>query len=277
MNTIRTILATTRVDRHGDRFTREALEDAAEQAKSAYMPILFNHDPRVPPLGRTLRTFVEELPDGEWALVAESEVFETTGPPPPLTSDREMLIHAYPIDRFTIVRDRSYRHSDDLTILDEIASDFSINIEVMEKKALEPLSVLLLAVSAASAAFAGGFLSKMGSDAWDYLKPRIARLLARRRIDQPEHLFVFEVQAHRPSGVLAIQCILTNPTQDDLDRFWSEGLRKLDTLLPAIISFPDEICKVVVKYSEGDLHAEFAVRKDCVALKWGFSESRDDG
>lgn len=277
MDKIRTVWATTRVDRHGGRFTREALEGAAEQARSAYIPILFNHDPRVPPLGRTGRTFVEELPDGEWALVAESEIFETSGPLPPLASDREMLIHTYPLDRITIVRDRSYRHSDDVAILDELARDLSVRIEVMEKKALEPLSVLLLAVSAASAAFAGGFLSKMGSDAWDYLKPKISQLLTRRHIDQPEYLFVFEVQAHRTSGIIAIQCILTNPSQEDIDRFWSEGLRRLDTLLPAIISFPDEICKVVVTYSGGGLHAEFAVRKDCVALNWGFSESRKDG
>jgi hypothetical protein len=133
-------------------------------------------------------------------LVAESELFETSGQLPPLTADREMLVHTFPLDRITIVRDRSYRHADDVAILDDLARDLSIGIEVLEKKALEPLSVLLLAVTGASALFVGGFLNKMGGDAWDYLKPKIAQLLARRRIDQPEYLFVFEVQVHRPSG-----------------------------------------------------------------------------
>jgi hypothetical protein len=277
METVRTILATTRVDRHGDRFTREALEGAAQQTVAAYIPMLFNHDPRIPPLGRTVRAFVEQLPDGEWALVAESEVFDTSGPLPPLATDREMVIREYPLDQITVVQDRSYRHPDDRAIIDDLVQGLPVNVEVYGKKALEPLSVLILAMSAGAAAFAGGFLNKMGSDAWDYLKPRIAKLLVRRKEDQPEYLFILEVQVCRPTGVLAIQCILTNPSQADLEQFWSDGVQKLDSLLPSMLSLPGYIRKVVITYSDGSFHGQFAVRKDCIGMQFGFHEPEEGG
>ena len=57
-------MATTHVDRHGERLTRSALESLVRQLRANYIPIGFEHDPRFPPLGRMIDATVVELPDG---------------------------------------------------------------------------------------------------------------------------------------------------------------------------------------------------------------------
>jgi hypothetical protein len=266
MTTTRTIMATTRVDRHGDRFTREALENAADQVKSAFLPVLFNHDPRHPPLGRTLEAHLVQLDDDEWALVAESEIFDPSTPLPPVSSEREMSLHAFPENRITIISDRSYRSQEDRALIEELSSRLSAHAEVMEKKALEPLSVLLIGMSAAATAFMAGFLNKMGGDAWNCLKESAKKLLANRRADQSEYLFIFEIQVRRASALLSVQCILTNPDTGEIEEFWSKGLARLEALLPLFMNSPEEIRRVVVSYKNGEFKGLFAVRSDCVGL-----------
>lgn len=267
MKIIESVLATTHVDRHGDRLTKEALEDAVAQTKSAYIPMVFNHDPLIPPLGRTVNAEVRELPDGEYALMAITEVFEPGDDLRAPSEDRELRIRMYEQGVLTIVYDRSYRNEDDLQVLNEIAGSPQIRLESEEKKALEPISILLLALAAGVTAFSAGFLNKMGADTWDYLKPRLAHLLARRRTESPNFLFILELQLQRETGVLAIQCILSNPSQGEFEEFWSSGLEALNNLLPQLLSLHTDVRKVVLHYQEGRLVPGFGVRKDCVPLQ----------
>lgn len=73
------IMATTHVNRRNDRFTREALEKAAEDTNaSAGLPQLVNHDwTRV--IGWTDRLWIEPMDDGEFALHFEASMPETVG------------------------------------------------------------------------------------------------------------------------------------------------------------------------------------------------------
>ena len=184
-HTMRDIVATTRVDRHGDRFTREALEEAVAHFESTYIPVLFNHDPRVPPLGRSVEADVEqlELDDGEWGLIVTSEMFDMSATPPPLSSEREMSVRTFALDQVTVVRDRSYRHEGDAAIFDELTANTAVSVERLEKKALEPISASVRVFFVGAAAFVTGILNKMSGDTWEYAKPRIAKLLAHRKAD----------------------------------------------------------------------------------------------
>jgi len=227
-----------------------------------YVPMLWNHDPRHPPLGRTIRAEVQQLEDGEWGLFAVSEVFEGDEIPP--LGDRDMILREIPADVFTIVCDRSYRDDEDQRLLDELrGSGFRIDTE--EKKAVEPLSVLLIAVGAAASMFAAGFLNKMGSDAWDALKTAVQRLLARRRRQQIEYLLIFELQIHRPAGPLSVKVILDTPTTDLLARFWTAGLAEFEgEALLLASSAPAELRMFVYVFTETGLIPKYAVRRDCV-------------
>ena len=262
MRTVRTLVATTKIDRHGDRFTRESFDDAAREMSTRYVPMLWNHDPRHPPLGRTIRAEVQELEDGEWGLFAVSELFEENEVPP--LGDRDMVVREVAADVFTIVRDRSYRHEEDQRVLDDLrGSGFRIDTE--EKKALEPLSVLVIAVGAAASMFAAGFLNKMGSDAWDALKTAVRRLLDRKRREQVEFLLVFELQIHGPAHPLSVKVILDSPTADLLEKFWATGLHDFEReALVLAASAPPELRVFVYRFTESGLVPNYAVRRDCV-------------
>ncbi len=49
---VESILSTTHADCHGERFSHESLLGAVEQVRRGYVPMMFNHDPRFPPIGR---------------------------------------------------------------------------------------------------------------------------------------------------------------------------------------------------------------------------------
>jgi hypothetical protein len=139
---------------------------------------------------------------------------------------------------------------------------------VEEKKALDPLSILLLGLGC----FAGGFIGKMGGDTWEALKLRIGELLARRRQDRNEYLFVLEVQVERPGGFVSLFCLLDTPSSDDLEQFWTIGLAQLRALLPILTASSPDILRFVLQFKEGTLLPVYAVRKDCVPLDFQITE-----
>lgn len=71
------VLATTHLDRHFMKITKEALEGAAEDLNAGRrLPSTIEHDLTLPPFGKTLRVWVEPREDGEYQLVAEREIFD---------------------------------------------------------------------------------------------------------------------------------------------------------------------------------------------------------
>jgi hypothetical protein len=73
------IIATTHIDAHNEKLTREALEKAAESVNSGNKPVLMlDHDITIPPHGKMLCARVEKRDDGEYQLVSEEEIFEET-------------------------------------------------------------------------------------------------------------------------------------------------------------------------------------------------------
>lgn len=71
------VVATTHLDRHFMKITREALEGAAEELNAGgRLPSMIEHDQTLPPFGKTLKAWVEPRDDGEFQLVVERETFE---------------------------------------------------------------------------------------------------------------------------------------------------------------------------------------------------------
>ena len=71
------IIVTTHLDAHQERFTREALEHAAESINHGNKPLLLvDHDITIPPHGKMLSARVEQREDGEYQLISEEEIFE---------------------------------------------------------------------------------------------------------------------------------------------------------------------------------------------------------
>ena len=258
------IFASTHVDAHGDRLTLEALEKAAAQSERQLLPVNFNHDPRIPPLGRMVKVEVVQLPDGEHALVAHSEISESGDVITPLFG-RERPLQQVQRGTIEVVFDRSYRSELDTSTLEEIRGLPGVSTSCLEKKALEPLSVLTVAFGLwAAGSYLSGVLNQMGADTWEYLKTRIKILQKRRREEGREYLFILEAQIPRDSGLLCVKFIATSPSGGELDLLLSSGLAELDKLIANMLSIDSDVREIVFNLNAHPEHLEaFAIRYDC--------------
>ncbi|OEI75653.1 hypothetical protein BG616_16205 [Bacillus subtilis] len=70
------ILSSTHVDKHGMRMSKKALENAAEQINGPFVPGMgVEHDILIPPIGKFIKAYVKQLPDGEYGLFGEYLLF----------------------------------------------------------------------------------------------------------------------------------------------------------------------------------------------------------
>ena len=78
---LKSIGATTRVDRHGMRMTKEVLESMVTQINSPKeaLPVGVEHDLIIPPIGKILTATLVQLDEGEHGVEIVQEIFEKTG------------------------------------------------------------------------------------------------------------------------------------------------------------------------------------------------------
>ena len=251
------VLATTHLDNHNQRFSRQALESMVKQINKQYVPMGIEHDPRVPPIGRAISAKPEQADDGEYRVVATTEVFEA-GDEIPLKNDgREIPLHRYD-ETPTIIFDRSYKNPEDKKILEDIVNHVSGELQEEGKKALDPVSVLIFAF----AGIAAGFLNQSGSDLYDSFKNKMKKLLASKRTSELEHLVVFRAVIKRNDYFVQVDTYLTNPRDEDFDYFLAEGLKRLDIIVPELIERNEDLRKYVFECENEKLTLKFAVRKD---------------
>jgi len=141
-----------------------ALEGMLEQTKSDIVPMLWNHDPRIPPIGRLLSGRIDKLPDGEFAFVGTSDLFEPDDEIPLIDDGREIPIRI-PEAPVEVIFDRSYMSTEDQEDIDFIARTTGGGKQEAGKKALEPLSILAIVGIYLLGRFAEGLLQKVGEDA----------------------------------------------------------------------------------------------------------------
>ena len=268
MSKLEGVLATSHVDRHGDQVSVEALRSLVEQVERTYIPQTMDHDPRIPPVGRLVSAELRVREDGEFEVFGTTELFDE-GEPPYKDDGRLMPIATVHGEELEVFYDRSYENDADRETLDEIRGLTAGRLQPELKKAFEPLSLLALAGVFAIGAFAGGFLNKMGSDAWDATKEKLKELFRRKREMAGEHLFSFRAVVQRGEDTVLVETILTNPSDDDLDRFFSDGLRELDGIVPRLLETPVPVRKLVMEYSDGRVRFLFGVRKDAVPFTFG--------
>ena len=256
MRRLRRTIATTHVDRHGDEFALGVLEDMAEEVATRCVPVLYNHDPRVPPLGRTLSAEVVQLRDGEHALVAEWELFEPRDVAPPVDLNRQIGLREL-ADDIVLEVDRSYRHESDRKVLSQLEAQ-GVTISQMGKKALEPISVLTIAVSLV----AGGFLAKAGADLWDLLWSGVRKLLSHRRQTDAEFLLILELQLRTIPKPLFVCVILDSPNDRDVESIMATLERMMRAVAPHLLALDQEVVKVVLHYENGKLRPGYVIRSD---------------
>ncbi len=274
MRRTRGIVATTHLDRHNERLTIAALESMRERIRTSFLPFIVNHDPRYAPIGRVVDAEITDLPDGQHALEAEIEVFESD-PLPPLRADRSMYFRELPRDSLVLTIDRSFNRPEFQGTLDAIAHEFGTPVQFEGKKALDPIAVLIISASALTVgSFFKSFFSRLGENAADLVARKLKELFSDRRTLDHVQLLRFEFEFEYEGVPRRAEVILTDPSAEDIDSFLKDGLQRLDQVLPACLDGPDSVVQYVFFYSQGNLEFRFAVRSDAIPLVPGSERRR---
>lgn len=266
MKVIRTRISTTHVDLHGDRMTREALEGASKQISDHYIPIMWNHDIRYPPLGRTVSAEVVPLEDGEYALDTVGEYWEEGDTLESLRGDGRFLrLRTDDYVTFAVRHDRSFRDDKGEAFIRELGELAGVEPQVEEKKALEPVSTLTIAVGAfALGTIAAGFLSRLGSDLYDALGDRLKSFFQRN--PERECLVDFEFVVDHQERRIEAHVVVDKATPEKLEDLFRNRFAELDPIVESICRMVPDVARVVAECDEGEMRLRYAVRIDGVPL-----------
>jgi hypothetical protein len=257
MKRIRGTSATTHPDRHGDQLTVGALVKNAEDANKAYYPLGLNHDPRIPPIGRIIRSAVVPREQGHAALEVVAEQFEE-GDTFDLGSTPKRLAPYLFRTEPEIIRDANFDDPQSIRAITELASALGLRTRKHTKKALAPLSVLIVT---ATSWIAAGFLKGMGSDLYMLAKKSLTALMKRR--GGRTQVLVFQFETAYEGRTVQVEVCSTNPTKADVERFLDMNECEVNARLKSLFS-QHEVVRVVGEFSDGVLVPKFALRADGV-------------
>lgn len=266
MRTCEAVIANTRVDRHGESISVEALRELASGVNKFYLPIDIEHDPRKPPVGRLHSAYVREAGEGEFEIVATLEVFD--GAVPELGElGREIRLRSIDTEKIQIEFDRNYDNPFDEALLKDLASVTQARLGRVGKKSLDPLSVLCISAGMfALGGIAKGFFSKLGGDSYDLLKTKLKEVFSRKKEGEKEKLLELEFSVQHGDETFHVAVIVTNPTDEDIDALLDKHLKRLDENVINAFDRRVGLKKLVYEVQDGNLNLSFGVRRDCVPL-----------
>lgn len=268
MYRMKAVIATTHRDLHGDKMAPSALEGMVRQVQKNYVPVLWNHDIRFPPLGRSIAASVIRLPDGELALETESEYWESGDRLAVLNGDGRVLVTNH-LDApgFEIRVDRGLSGDDDRKAANELAALAGAGRVPSEvgKKALEPDAVLVVAVGTVVGSIALGFFQHLGEDLYDQLKSRLSTFIAERHAPL---LIDFDITFER-DGRRTLHVLLDGPRAADIEDVFDQRFDGLDVLVDTCLSQVADMDRVVVTWVDRGFLLNYAVRRDGVPVLTG--------
>ena len=272
MSIRRAVVATTHVDKHGERLTLSALESFAAQVRTSIIPVFFEHDPRQPPVGRTIAAEVRRRSDGEHELVLTFDLFDIdaegnrSDEPVGIGRDREITIRNYPTDRVQVIWDRSYSSEADQELLRSLAGIGSppMSLVMENKKAVEPVSILTIGGVFVLGSIATGLLNKIGADALDAFKRRLSQIIGKKKADTGEAVIRLQFAVSKPeeTAVYDVSLFATNPDDHDIDALLNRCVRQIDTRVGQISESHPELSVLVLEYREGAIYTKYAMRRD---------------
>lgn len=266
MNVSETVIANSRVDRHGESISADALRELASSVADVYIPINIEHDPRHPPVGRLHSAYVRETNDGEFEVVGTLEVFE--GDIPDMSeSERELRLPRIDSDKIQIQYDRNYKNPHDEALLRELSSATEAHLGYVGKKSLDPLSVICISAGTfALGGIAKGFFSKLGGESYELLKIKLKELFSQNKDGEKEKLLEFEFSVQHGEYSFNVSVIVTNPKGEDIDALLDKHLERLDENVIDVFDQRVGLKKLVYQVHEGEITLSFGVRRDCVPL-----------
>jgi len=235
---IRGIASTTHVDKHGEKISREALEDMAKEFPSKFINV--NHETTLPPIGIIDKTWVEKRDDGEFQLVYEGYLFEENDSILLPDSDVEGLKVTwddirYVIDeipssssgQLTIRYDPRNFDTDEITqIVGELNELVDTNQGLYIRKSELPQPVIWVLVGFIGGHIASGFLARfgevaadkmieLGKENWKKLKHKFVDLAKVSNHPKKAPDFIFHIPI--PESETIIEGALENSTPERIE------------------------------------------------------------
>lgn len=266
MKTINVRLMTTHLDAHNERLALSALKDGKRSASEYYLPVLFEHDPRIPPIGRIIDAEIVEMDDGEYALDATYELFDGDGPVP-YKHDRRMRTKDLSKGELLLSFDRNMTNEQDQDSIKVLADALGVEPLFEGKKALDPISVLTIGGAFVAGGIASGFLKSLGADLYEVAKERVKEIMSRRKEGERDKLFKFHSTVLIDGRSVDVEVIITNPSPSDIDAFFDSGISEVDHLIFRYLKDPS-VARIVLDYQDQTLQVKFGVREDCAPLYW---------
>lgn len=260
------VLTSTRVDKHGERLTRDDLVSMVEAFNRKYITIETEHDPRLPPRGRVVSAKVVEQDDGQSALRSVLEFWDESDTPESLHGDGRRIENDAGVQgAFEVHYDRSFLDPEGEVFVHDLARLSSPSAEPIQdlKKAAEPISTLVIAAGAfVLGGIANGFFGKIGEDIFDALKRKLKAWF--RRSSSRDRLLILQFPLISASQVILVQSILENPRDEDIETLLSQGLGQLDSLTVHVVTSHERVSRVVTAWRHQRLELLYWVRDDGV-------------
>lgn len=263
MRMITGTLATTHVDREGETIDLDTLQSLVDQINSSYVPIGVEHDPRKPPIGRFTSAKLVQMEDGEFAVEGIGQIFEQ-GDELQVEDCREIPLHCFSSDEMSIVYDRGFRDQESLKTIDELSSSIRASTREEFKKSADPIYVLLIGGAFILGGIASGFLNKVGSDSFDFLKEKLKAIFSKKKSEKGEFLLSFEFTVSHGSSSINVETILSNPKEEDIDSFLNRGLGELDKMVHHYFSTELRLKKIVIAYEKKEMVVRFGICRNGV-------------
>lgn len=263
MGIIKVRLATTHLDKHNDRLLKSALIGIIEQIKNNSIPYWINHDPRIPPQGRFIKADLILLDDGEYAVDCIVETFDKNKYHLNDNDNKQMPLRKYNKGELKIIMDNTFKDEKSkqyINDLKEILKKSSIEKDV--KKSLDAISILKIGGEFALGAIMAGFLKEIGVDAYKSLKSKLIEIYNKSQKNQQEKLFIFDTTISNDNQCINVEIIITNPTVEDIQQFFDEGIKQLDQILPRHFEENKGFSQIVFEYKAKCLEIKFAVLKN---------------
>lgn len=274
----RQIITSTQLDRQNERVTKGALEGMVEHMRGRVIPINVEHDPRDPPIGIMHDATLIELQDGEFAVEAESYIWESAQDfqevlalgakyePPVPSGDRALLSLDYSY----------YREPEAQKSAKEFSEKYGISLGHYAKKAVDPISQLTIAVGLfVAGSVAAGFFGKMGSDAYDALKGFLADLVGKNK-SSGDKLLVFQFGMHQDGYQYLVEVALENATREDVQWFLDNGIAQVDQWLLRTSPADDRARRIFMVVEGRKLRVRYGINESGIPLKFTERKGQHD-
>lgn len=276
MKLIQQPMASTHVDSHGERMDRDALQQMADNMQHIVAPVSVEHDPRNRPRGRIRQASVHELPDGEFGLMGEIELFEP-GDKPEFLDGRELPVPWCDAGQFSLTYDRNFRSDDDQRDIGDLENVLNCKASETLKKSIDPIGVFLICAGAAVTAFAATFAKLLAKDAYNLLKNKLKDIFARFTDGEEEKILQISITSEMDGYRFEAQLLATNPQPEDFEFLLTDALVQMDRIVQRIRVKDQRIRRVVFEVEGREVVLKFGVRSDAVPLAFGSASASELG